>query len=77
MRGTASRSADGAIRSDGLNEGVRMVHDAQMSTTYDKNGVDVTLVRWTLSLTPRERLAALQSAVDSIWRLKNATKSGL
>ena len=54
-----------------------MVHDAQMSATYDKNGVDVTMVRWALSLTPRERLAALQSAVDSIWRLKNATKSGL
>ena len=26
-----------------------MVHDAQMSTTYDKNDVDVTMVHWALS----------------------------
>lgn len=51
------------------------VHNGCMEPVYDKNGVDVTLVRWSLSLTPQQRLEALQSAVDSIWRLRNATKS--
>lgn len=30
---------------------------------YDANGVDRTLIRWFLSLTPYERLAALDDAV--------------
>ena len=30
------------------------------------DGVDVTLIRWTLSLTPLERLAVLQGFVDSV-----------
>ena len=39
---------------------------------YDENGVDVTLVRWFLSLTPAERVAWLQESIDAveeIWRL--------
>ena len=30
-------------------------------------GVDRTLIRWILSLTPAERLKALQSFVDGVW----------
>ncbi len=36
------------------------------------DGVDLTLIRWMLSLTPGERLAALQNAVDSILRIRDA-----
>jgi hypothetical protein len=32
----------------------------------EDDGVDVTLVRWMLSLSPEERLAVLQGFVDSI-----------
>ncbi len=32
----------------------------------DDDGVDVTLIRWMLSLSPEERLAVLQGFVDSI-----------
>lgn len=32
----------------------------------DDDGVDVTLIRWMLSLTPDERLEVLQGFVDSI-----------
>ena len=32
----------------------------------EDDGVDVTLIRWMLSLSPEERLAALQGFVDSI-----------
>lgn len=39
---------------------------------YASDGVDLSLVRWTLSLTPAERLEVLQSAVDSLARMTNA-----
>ena len=44
---------------------------------YGSDGVDVTLIRWMLSLTPAERLAVLQDFVDFIEEVKaaNATQS--
>jgi hypothetical protein len=35
------------------------------------DGVDLTLIRWMLSLTPAERLQVLQQAVRSLQRLRN------
>lgn len=35
-------------------------------TSYSADGVDLTLIRWMLSLTPAERLEVLQAAVNSI-----------
>ena len=37
---------------------------------YSESGVDVTLIRWMLSLTPAERLQVLQQTIRSILRLK-------
>ena len=39
--------------------------------THSEDGVDLTLIRWMLSLTPKERLITLQNNVWSIMRLKN------
>ena len=39
--------------------------------THSSDGVDLTLIRWMLSLTPAERLQALQQAVQSLLRLRN------
>lgn len=36
------------------------------------DGVDVTLIRWMLSLTAEERLAVLQGFVDSVAELSRA-----
>jgi len=36
------------------------------------DGVDVTLIRWMLSLSPRERLAVLQRNAECLVRLRNA-----
>lgn len=33
---------------------------------YDNDVVDVTLIRWMLSLSPEERLEVLQGFVDSV-----------
>ena len=34
--------------------------------THSEDGVDLTLIRWMLSMTPAERLATLQNTVRSI-----------
>lgn len=39
--------------------------------THSEDGVDLTLIRWMLSLTPLERLLALQKSVESILRLRD------
>jgi len=37
---------------------------------YSKDGVDFTLIRWMLSLTPTERIQTLQRNIQSIMRLR-------
>ena len=41
-----------------------------MAPEYSNDGVDLTLIRWMLSLTPGERLAVLQDQVDSLLTLR-------
>jgi hypothetical protein len=41
---------------------------------YDEDGVDMSLIRWTLSLTPAERLQVLQGAVNSVLRMRDAAR---
>jgi hypothetical protein len=40
--------------------------DSGIESTYSDDGVDLTLIRWMLSLTPAERLDALQQFADFI-----------
>ena len=40
--------------------------------TYSDDGVDLTLIRWMLSLTPAERLDTLQQFVDTFVRRDHA-----
>jgi hypothetical protein len=46
-----------------------------MPPAYSPDGVDLTMIRWMLSLTPRERLEVLQSAVNAILKLRDAAAS--
>jgi hypothetical protein len=43
---------------------------AQTQPEYDARGVDLTLIRWMLDMTPAERLATLQSFVDAVWKAR-------
>ena len=43
---------------------------AASEPTHSPDGVDLTLIRWMLSLTPRERLEALQGTIDAVRRLR-------
>jgi hypothetical protein len=38
--------------------------------SYSEDGVDLTLIRWMLSMTPYERLQTLQQNIRSIMRLR-------
>jgi hypothetical protein len=40
--------------------------------THSEDGVDLTLIRWMLSMTPAERLQTLQRTVQSILSLRDA-----
>jgi len=40
--------------------------------THSEDGVDLTLIRWMLSLTPEERLEALQSHARAMSELRDA-----
>ena len=39
---------------------------------YSEDGVDLTLIRWMLRMTPAQRLQVLQNNVRAIVRLRNA-----
>jgi hypothetical protein len=47
------------------------LHDNN-SPAYSEDGVDLTLIRWMLSLTPAERLQVLQQNANAIAELRNA-----
>jgi hypothetical protein len=44
--------------------------DDQVLTDYSEDGVDLTLIRWMLSLTPAERLAFLQRHLNRILMIR-------
>jgi hypothetical protein len=44
-------------------------------TDYSEDGVDLTLIRWMLSLTPAERLDVLQGHVDDIVAVRELNAS--
>jgi len=41
--------------------------------THSADGVDLTLIRWMLSLTPGERLKVLRNNMRAMMRLRNGT----
>ena len=43
---------------------------ASQEQTHSEDGVDLTLIRWMLSLTPAERLQVLQRRIASVQRLR-------
>ena len=45
--------------------------DTQPQTDYSEDGVDLTLIRWMLSLTPEERLQFLQRHVNAILAIRS------
>lgn len=53
----------------------RAPRGAAPDSEVSDSGVDLTLIRWMLSLTPTERLEALQGFADSVWALRDGRRS--
>jgi hypothetical protein len=54
-----------------LNREARMEPDDQPQLTdYSEDGVDLTLIRWMLSLTPAERLQVLEQQLNDILAIR-------
>ena len=49
-----------------------ILYSQEDNPAYSEDGVDMTLIRWMLSLAPTERLNVLQENLLSIARLKHA-----
>jgi hypothetical protein len=47
----------------------------QKEPIYNDEGVDLTIIRWMLSLSPVERLQVLQQNIQSIMRLRSAKRN--
>jgi hypothetical protein len=45
--------------------------DTEELTDYSEDGVDLTLIRWFLSLTPAERLDFLQRQVNAVLNIRS------
>lgn len=45
--------------------------DPQVLTEYSEDGVDLTLIRWFLTLTPAERLQYHQRQINAIERIRD------
>jgi hypothetical protein len=43
---------------------------------YDSNGVDLTLIRWMMDMTPAERLETLQAVVNVLWEARETGADG-
>jgi hypothetical protein len=46
---------------------------AHAEPAYSEDGIDLTLIRWMLSLTPAERLEVLQGFADSLAEIRVRT----
>ena len=57
-------------KTDFLAEHKETALESQGEQMYSEDGVDLTLIRWMLSLTPTERLQVLQESVQSLIRTK-------
>lgn len=44
--------------------------DSAPEPEYSEDGVDLSLIRWTLSLTPAERLEFLDERIRDIWAIR-------
>ncbi|MBY0526530.1 MAG: hypothetical protein K2R98_24255 [Gemmataceae bacterium] len=58
-----------SLQTDAKADPVPFEHDGP---THSEDGVDLTLIRWMLSLTPDERLDALEQMAQSIQELRDA-----
>ncbi len=53
----------------------RRTQEAPIDPTHSNDGIDLTLIRWMLSLSPVERLEVLQASASSLERLREGART--
>jgi hypothetical protein len=51
-----------------------IIHHPGKLPTHTRDGVDFTLIRWMLSLTPAQRLQVLEQNIRSIHKMRHAAR---
>ncbi len=58
-----------------MNPGKLSQQETPVEPTHSSDGVDLTLIRWMLSLSPMERLEVLQAGAGSLERLREFARN--
>ncbi len=59
----------------GAPEATESAETIEPMEAYSEDGVDVSLIRWMLGLSPMERLEAAQDMIDTVWMLREAPEA--
>jgi hypothetical protein len=49
---------------------IELIHEGDVNA-YSEDGIDLTMIRWMLSLSPTERLKHLQQTINAITRIQH------
>ncbi len=67
---TPSKGEDVAETVSGLESHPARDAEPNLDGAFSADGVDLTLIRWMLGLSPTERLQAAQNLIDAAWKLR-------
>ena len=56
------------------NSGTERELQERLESAYDENGVDRSLIRWSLSLSPTERVRGVEETLNALETLKRVSK---
>ena len=73
---SSSGSGEGLFKT-GSSFGQPPVREAEpdLEGAFAEDGVDLTLIRWMLGLSPIERLQAAQDLIDSTWTVRTGSET--
>ena len=69
LAATGPVAVESLVTERGAIQGEQPMNDA-WNETHGLDGTDLTLIRWMLSLSPKERLEVLQASAGSLERLR-------
>lgn len=61
--------------SNAFEQSLGVPNDCSDEPVFAEDGTDLTLIRESLAKTPEERIQALQAAIRSIYRLRDAVRT--
>lgn len=66
MRPVEAHCEAGVLEPDEAEDSVDAELDARFRAAYDANGVDRSLIRWSLTQTPTERVRAVEETLNAL-----------